>query len=137
MSEYHRDSDNNNNSDNENENENENIHVDDNIKSAPIYDPKEPFYIYKRKLDNFIFEVERKKLYNEILAIMNKLFGTKYTELSKFVKINNIPKLPDNIIKKYNLNNDFSNDKNLNILLSKIKYSLITYDNINFKIKTN
>jgi len=59
MSEYHRDSDNNN---SDNENENENIHVDDNIKSAPIYDPKEPFYIYKRKLDNFIFEVERKKL---------------------------------------------------------------------------
>ena len=95
MSEYY--------SDNSDDN-NENIQVDDNIKYAPIYDPKEPFYIYKRKLDNFIFEVERKKLYNEILAIMNKLFDTKYTELSKFVKINNIPKLPDNIIKKYGLN---------------------------------
>jgi hypothetical protein len=121
----------------DNDENNENIHVDDNIKSAPIYDPKEPFYIFKRKLDNFIFNVERKKLYNEILAIMNKLFDTKYNELSKFVKITNIPKLPDNIIKKYGLNNDFSNNKNLNILLSKIKYSLITYDNINFKIKTN
>ena len=98
------------------------IKIDENIKSVPIYDLKEPYYIYKRKLDKFYFDAEKKKLYDELLAVMNNLCNTKYTELSKFTKIKYIPQIPENIMKKYNLNENISNAQNFNILLNKIKY---------------
>jgi len=113
--------------------------VDNCIKSAPLFDPNMPYYIYKRKFDEFIFKVEFEKKYNELLNIFNKLFNTKHKDFLNFEKIhiNNIKKLPEEIINKYKINQNYENYEMYNILLNSINYSFVTYDNKYFKIKTN
>jgi len=108
-------------SDSEISDDNEIIKIDENIKNIPVYDLSEPYYIYKRKLEKFYFQAEKQKLYDELLALMNKQCKTTYTEISKFIKLKFIPEIPENIMKKYNLNNNISNEDNFNVLLAKLK----------------
>jgi hypothetical protein len=53
----------------------------------PVYDGIEPYFMFKRRWDNFIQNKESKRIYVKILEFLNRLFSAKYTNLKSIKKI--------------------------------------------------
>lgn len=100
-----------------------------------------PYYITRRKINEYIQKKENYKMHSNIIFILNKIFKTKFTSLSEMKKIT-FDKIPSpqkfsKIMRSYpNLDDEFNirhtskyniipTHKMINAILNKIKYSFV------------
>lgn len=58
--------------------------------NVPQYDPSEPYYIYRRKLEQY-FISQQSKYVSDTLDFLNLLFDSDYQHLTDMKKITSIP----------------------------------------------
>lgn len=118
----------------------------------PIYNGKEPYFVFKRRWDSFLVHKEQKEIHDIILMFLNELFDTDHDSL---IMIKNLPdkNLPDNETiselfesndryQKLNMiyNKNISNYQIIDTILAKINFSFVraeSKDGIYYTVKAH